>query len=297
MKLVDLFTDLAKKAGITDLTDPKFKDFLSSQLEIDDDTAKKIQSELFNMEAAKANQTLRSHFHAQSMRGVDTEVDRWLTDEDYSDDDKTEIKGLDSSTKKMVTAYNKKIAKLNARMEEIKKGTGKQAQPGELEKLRNDINVLNADIGKIKADHASEITKLNEQHIAKMNEKDLDFILSSYNYAFPKEMKLPAKIAAVKAVLMPELTSKGLKLAGNNGTLELQKSDGTKYFNEANQETSLTQFIDKVLADNNLLAVAEPNPGGGGGTGTPGTGGAADKVDKTLLDAVEQDLKAAGFNN
>lgn len=295
MKIVDLFTDLAKKAGITDLTDPKYKDFLASSLEIDDDAAKKIQSSLFNEDAAKANEKIKNHFYAVLMNGVDTELDRLLDDEDFTDEDKNSIKAVNSSTKRMVSTYQKKVEKLNARLEEIKKGKGEKEKPGEADKLREDINSLNKKLGENKIEYESKLKAEQDKHVSAMNEKELDFLLSAYNYAFPKEMKLPAKIAAVKAVIMPEINSKGLKLVSNNGTLELLKSDGTKYFNEANQETSLTQYIDKVLADNKLLAVSDPNAGNGNGSDPPPTGGQDGKVDNALLESVRQDQRNAGI--
>ncbi len=298
MKVVELFTDLAKKAGITDLTDPKYADFLSSNLEIDDDTAKKIQSELFNFEAAKANPKVKGHFFAQAMNGVDTEVDRWLTDEDFNDEDKTLIKSQESSTKKMVTAYQKKIEKMSTRLKDIEAGKGKKETPGEADKLREDINKLNAEKGTLIADHNKQIQALKEQHTEALNERDLDMILGSYNYVFPKEMKLPAKIAAVKAVLNPELKTKGLKLQAVEGSLVLVKSDGTKYFNDQNQETTLSQFIDKVLADNNLLAVSDPNSGNSGGSNPPPpttTTGNPGKGDPALLKQIQSDMANVGI--
>lgn len=290
MKLNDLFKDLATKAGV-DLKNPALADVLAINAELPDDVAQVLQANLLTMESAKNNPAIKSHYFAQAMGGVDTELERiWADPELFTADEIAEMKKEFSSTKRMVQTISKQREKLEAKLKAVE--AGGKAKPGEADELRNKINELNLSIGGVKQTYEDKITALNAQHATELTNIALDMHLGTYTYSMPKDTPAGAKIAAAKAVLMPEITNKGLKLERINGVLQLLKADGTKYFNELQQEVSFSDFANKLLAENKMLAASvgagDPPP-----PPPPGAGGAGKNAD--LLAQVNQDLANAGL--
>jgi hypothetical protein len=269
MKLTDLLRDFAIKSGISDFdTNPAYKDFLSLTTEIPDNLASAMQTNLMTIESAKANPTLKSHFFAQAYNGVDTELERLIGDDLFDDNFRTEIKGEKSSTQRMVKAWTKQkeslVGKYEAQLAELKK-TGKGGSE-EAETLRTQINSLNTQIANVRTEYEGKINTLKTEHESELTNLQLEQMLSGYRYAFPAEVPMQARLAAVKAVLLPEITSKGLKIVRKDGNLALLKSDGTDPYNETNQLITLKDLVSKTIADNKLLEVTPP---GGGGNNNP----------------------------
>lgn len=269
MKLTDLFRDLAIKSGITDFdSNPAYKDFLSLTTEIPDNVATAMQTNLMTLESAKANGTLKSHFFAQAFNGVDTELERLIGDDIFDDNFRTEIKGEKSSTQRMVKAWTKQKETLVSKYEKELADLKKAGKGGgdEAEALKIQINQLNNQIASVRAEYDTKINTLKSEHEGELTNLQLEQMLSGFRYAFPAEMPMPARIAAVKAVLLPEINSKGLKIVRKDGNLALLKSDGTDPYNETNQLITLKDLVSKTMADNKLLEVTPP---GGGGQHNP----------------------------
>jgi len=78
-------------------------------------------------------------------------------------------------------------------------------------------------------------------------------------YKYGTQLGMDDNVLIAENKIHSELASKGLKYVRNNGSFELQKEDGTKYF-DGSKEVTFQDFTESVLAANNLLATNDPKP-------------------------------------
>src|SRR3990167_981894 len=100
--LGEYLTELAKKAGI-DIEDAKLKEVVTkvATQEIDDSIVTKLNASYMTTEAAKQNPDIKKHFTASVLNGLDTELDSILSDSEFSDDLRAQIKAEKSSYKRV----------------------------------------------------------------------------------------------------------------------------------------------------------------------------------------------------
>ena len=138
------------------------------------------------------------------------------------------------------------IAKLEAKLkDELGKGKGDQKE------LIEQINGLKAEKASLESDYQSKIEKLTADHNSQLDKMAVGNLLRGYKYGTQLGMDDNVLIAENK--IHSELAQKGLKYVRNNGSFELQKEDGTKYF-DGSKEVTFQDFTESVLAANNLLA-------------------------------------------
>lgn len=304
VKIADLFRDLAKKAGITDVdSNPAFSDLLANTTEVPQEAANAIQTKLITIDAAKANKEIIAQLKADALDGVDKELARFMEDFKFDDATKALIDAEKSSYRRIPLVLNKTKelaqAKLQKELEELKaKKGGDNAE--EIATLQGKINDLNSQIGTVKKDHDDQLSKLRDQHGQELVGLEINNHLAGLKYIFPDTMDKAAQIAAARAILDPELKSKDLIVVQDGAALVLKKSDGTDYFDEKSNKVSFKDLVNKTFADKELLYVSDPNrgPGGGGGGGShkePGApGGGGSKVDPSIMAQLEADAKTAG---
>ena len=74
MKLVDFLNTIAAKCGKQKEFEGIVNNPVLSSVEIPDDVANGINSDLFTLESAKNNSSLKTHFSAGALNGVDAEI-------------------------------------------------------------------------------------------------------------------------------------------------------------------------------------------------------------------------------
>jgi hypothetical protein len=74
--------------------------------------------------------------------------------------------------------------------------------------------------------------------------------------------ELPSDVRAIsiKNILEKELQDSNASfILDENGSLKLQKKDGSNYFDENNRQLTVDDFINKTLAKNKILKQSAPN--------------------------------------
>ncbi len=258
MLAAELINSLFDQAGVTD--QKEIKDKLAqvkdlATIEIDDEIGNRlIGKDRMSLDAAKNNGDLKGYFTALALNGVDAEVTNAITTYGLNPDD---FKDEKSSYKKIGMALAKAQEKLKGDL-----GKGKTDN----KELVDKINTLTSDLATKDAAHQANIAQLQTSHTGQLNKLTVENMLRGYKYAHDMPIEDNVLIASNK--LHSELASKGLKYVNDTGSIQLQKEDGTKYF-DGNKEIDLKAFTDGVLSSNKLLATTTPPTPGP--TPTPGT--------------------------
>lgn len=253
MKVGQLIANLAKKLNL-DTTAEEFKEVVGISIEIDDETATKIEKGLLTIDAAKAHKDVRKVIRAEVLNGVDATLAE-LVEElgvEVDDDFKNETNSFT------------KIGKLAKRIKDIE--SKKAANPEQKKEIEKQIEKLNADLREAKkalADKEAEFKLTRDNDLTNF---ELQKILLGKNYALPKEMDSDLKVQTALNAVTRELTKKGFKIARTeDGQLTVLNKEGLEAYNEKNEAVKLSDFIDSALAVNKLLAISDPNQQQGGG--------------------------------
>lgn len=253
MKVGQLIANLAKKLNL-DTTAEEFKEVVGISIEIDDETATKIEKGLLTLDAAKAHKDVRKVIRAEVLNGVDATLAE-LVEElgvEVDDDFKNETNSFT------------KIGKLAKRIKDLE--SKKAANPEQKKEIEKQIEKLNADLRDAKkaiADKEAEFKLTRDNDLTNF---ELQKILLGKNYALPKEMDSDLKVQTALNAVTRELSKKGFKIARTeDGQLTVLNKEGLEAYNEKNEAVKLPDFIDSALAGNKLLAISDPNQQQGGG--------------------------------
>lgn len=263
--LDELIVSLAKGAGIDPETNEALKTIRSNEalakIEVDTTLKNVLLNNLMNMDSAKNNPSLLEHFKgkigdeylATKLNGIDALIEKMSDEFELSDESKGKVKTADRTNKKL-TALRDEL-----RNEYEKKGTSSKDK----ETLLSEIQKLNAAILQEKT-NSTELVKAKENELlGKMQAKDYNLILESYNYATDNMDRETAKIVA-DTKLNKLLAEKGWVKQYSPDSADLFKVvtiTGTDAFDQ-NQPVQFKKLLDSVITDGKLLRVS----GGGGDT-------------------------------
>lgn len=263
--LDELIVSLAKGAGIDPETNEALKTIRSNEalakIEVDTTLKNVLLNNLMNMDSAKNNPSLLEHFKgkigdeylATKLNGIDALIEKMSDEFELSDESKGKVKTADRTNKKL-TALRDEL-----RNEYEKKGTSSKDK----ETLLSEIQKLNAAILQEKT-NSTELVKAKENELlGKMQAKDYNLILESYNYATDNMDRETAKIVA-DTKLNKLLAEKGWVKQYSPDSADLFKvvtTTGTEAFDQ-NQPVQFKKLLDSVITDGKLLRVS----GGGGDT-------------------------------
>jgi hypothetical protein len=271
MKTGDLLNTLAGK--INQQNNQALIDVLSrqdvQQVDIPDEFANLLAADLMSLDGAKNNASIKSHFTALALNGVDKELGNTVSELGIEDD-------IFKSEK---DTYGK-VRTLSAKIKELVEKKGDSGGKEKADLVRQ-INELNAKMAKIIEEHNAEVGSMKQQH----EEHLMDFLVQSSlqgkNYA-NKDIPAEANTKLAKTLLTEALTQRGAKLVKENNVLKLkQASDATlDLYDENHKPVAYDDFVNKVLADYKLLAVSDPKKvitpaalPGQGGAANPNTAG------------------------
>lgn len=253
MKVGQLIANLAKKLNL-DTTAEEFKEVVGISIEIDDETATKIEKGLLTIDAAKAHKDVRKVIRAEVLNGVDATLAE-LVEElgvEVDDDFKNETNSFT------------KIGKLAKRIKDIE--SKKATNPEQKKEIEKQIEKLNAELREAKKTIADKEAEFKAARDNDLTNFELQKILLGKNYALPKEMDSDLKVQTALTAVTRELTKKGFKIARTeDGQLTILNKEGLEAYNEKNEVVKLTDFIDSALASNKLLATTDPNQQQAGG--------------------------------
>jgi hypothetical protein len=262
-KLKTLFENLAKKAGV-DITDAEFAKTLEliKDFEVSDDIATKLESNLYDIEGAKQNYTLKQHFTATSLNGVDAQLKEALSELIEDDSTISEILGI-KTTNARIKASLFKIREL----ESAKAKAEGKGDDGKAKKAQEEIDKLIADFKTKEATYLSQIEQEKSSKFSEIEKLQHKFFLQGLDYDKSKTMEENLLLADFH--INNELQAKGVKRIYNTETdrFELKRADDITldYLDERNNKTSYEDFSKGVLLNRKLLAVSDagatpPNP-------------------------------------
>lgn len=243
--------ELALKAGI-DANNAELKDILShadlSKITIPDSLAGTISANLMTVDAAKAHPELTKHFRGSFYDGLDSVLENTMSEMEFDDDVKTEIK-KETNSNKRIALIAKKVREL-----EVKKAT---ATGGDKSALQKTINELNQKISDISNNHKTEIETLRTSHENELTNADVRNLLATYNYALG-DIDAGIKVTTAQALLSEAMRSAGVKVIRKDGHPALVKLDGTEFYDSTNTRKDLKAFTEGAISK--ILKKTEGNP-------------------------------------
>lgn len=253
-KLSDFIKNLIAKAG-GNIEDEKIKEALATinaDTELQDELVTAIDHGLISIANAKNNHPeIKGKYFADAYNGLDSEIDRIMADEGFSEEIVSEVKNEKSSTKRAVL-----VAKKIKELEAAKAGQGK----ADTKALNEKIAELN---GLLRAEKES-ISGVKAEYEKKLRDKDKGYamrnLLGGYTTIHDK-LDPDTKNIIINAIIDKNLKSKGYILdLDDNGNLVVATKDGTgTAFAEDHTPLTAQKFLDQVMAGEKLLVVTDSN--------------------------------------
>lgn len=257
-KLKTLFDSLAKKAGV-DITDESYLKALEAikEVEISDEISTKLESNLYDIESAKQNYTLKQHFTALGLNGVDAQLKEALEELIEDESVRNELLGVKSTPARVRTALAK-IKELEAK----KASAEGKGDDGKAKKAQDEIDRLVNDFKAKETNYLQEIEKEKNSKFAEIEKLQHKFFLQGLEY--DKSKSIEENLLLADYHINNELTAKGAKRIYNTeiGKFELKRADDTSldYLDERNNKTSYEDFTKGVLLNKKLLATNDGTP-------------------------------------
>lgn len=252
-KISDFLKNLIVKAG-GNIEDEKIKAALaaiSADAELGDDITNAIDHGLISLTNAKNNHPeIKNHYFAAAYNGLDSELERVMTEEGFSPELISEIKNEKSSTKRAGL-----LATKIKELERSKAGQGVEETKALNAKIVELNNLLRAE--------KDSITGVKTEYERKLRDKDKGYamrnLLSGYK-TIHDSLDAETKDIIVNAIIDKNLKSKGYKLdVDDNSNLVIMAKDGNTAFGDDHRAITPKAFLDKVMADENLLVVSGNN--------------------------------------
>lgn len=290
MELKKLFENLAKKAGV-DIASLEFTAIAEKigGIDVAEEIATKVESNLYDTESAKQNYTLKQHFTALALNGVDSKVqeamDELLEDEAI----KAELSGI-KSTPQRVSALARKIKEL----ESAKAKADNKGDDGKAKKAQEEIDRLVSEFKAKEEKYLSDIQAKEKEKQDAISSFKEELFFSGLKFANEYDIETNTLVAQQK--INKALMEKGAKKIYNytTGKFEIKRADDESldYLDERNNKTSYEDFAKGVLAQNKLLAVTDEKATKGNDkplqqTQTHGSGSLdTSKFDKAVEEAI-----------
>lgn len=247
-KLTEVLKSVALQSGVAETELQSILENASiGSIEIDDALSTKLMAPRLSMESAKSNPDLKKHFTAQALNGIDAELDRTMQEMGLDATIQSEIKGLDTTSKR--------VSKLTKKIQEIE--SSKAKGNGDVTKLNEQLTTLNNELKLAKDSIESEKATLRGEFEKERIDWTFNGILGNFNYALPQGTPKEAVIAFGRTIADRGLQEKGLKIVNENGSLVLKTSENTDYF-EGNVKVGLNEFVQKTLGNAKVLSVSSP---------------------------------------
>jgi hypothetical protein len=277
-KFGSLIKSLAEKAKIN-AEDESLKKLLAMQevsmLDVPDDFANALERNLLTEESAKANPAVRSALMAEALNGVDAKIETILTDFEFDDTVKGEVKGIKNTYEKL----NKVTVNLKDQLKAAKEKATQTKNPqdkAEVEALKKQIEDTNTQMENLKRMQQAEIENLKTANLTDKNQYTLKSVLSGMplpDNKLPKEIN----ILTAQTLVEREMAKHGLNVSydeANNPILKQRKDGADLEYYVDNKKISYNDFIAGVLAQNKFVQIndqQQQQTGNGGATGNNGS--------------------------
>lgn len=261
MKLTDFLDNVSAKVGKQN--EQAIIDILSNanltNINVADDVANDIIKGLLTVESAKNNSDVKAHFTALALGSMDSEILNAIKTLELSEFEK-EI----SETKSTYEKHRKLFEKIKQANDTLKASQGKGEENEKVQKMlierADEINRLKKENSEFLKTHVpmSEIKSLKKANEKQLTNYAINHVLSGVNYALTQTPK-DVNMQLAKTLIEKELSGKAVVIRDEFGNLKLKRYDDVSldYYDETNKAVTFSDFANKVLADNSLLAVSD----------------------------------------
>jgi hypothetical protein len=277
-KFGSLIKSLAEKAKIN-AEDESLKKLLATQeismLEVPDDFANALERNLLTEESAKANPAVRSALMAEALNGVDAKIETILTDFEFDDTVKGEVKGIKNTYEKLSKVTGNLKDQLKAAKEKASQTKNPQDK-AEVEALKREIENANTQMENLKRMQQAEIENLKAANLNDKKEFTLKSVLAGRplpKNGLPQEIN----ILTAKTLIQQEMAKHGLNVSfdeAGNPILKQRKDGADLDYYVDNKKVDFSGFIDGVLAQNKFVQIndqQQQQSSNGGATGNNGS--------------------------
>ncbi len=279
MKATELLSSLFEKAGI-DTTDASLKDILAVQVDIPDEFANKLNTELMSKAAAKS--LVKNEVINDFTKGIHINIEKYFEDQGLPKEEIDEV-FKEKATGKVVMAAFKKLS-------EIK---DKSVTSTDKEKtLREEIKTLNTSLADYKEKYVpkTDLEKIQTEWEQDKFERGIEgqFLGKKWSKHFPEDMRT----TLAKVALDKKLAELGAKAISVGKEIKIVKSDdlASDYFDKSNKLVTFASLADEIMSSNKFL---EMSPEGGTSTQqtvTATSGGEANQKSLTKSQSLIKDL-------
>lgn len=251
MNAGELISKLATMAGMNP-QDPALVDILSSSdfanYKVPDEIGTKITSGLLTMDSAMNNETLRRHFRAEILDGLDNNIKNVA--ERYNLD--PEIIETINAEKKTTEKYNRLIEK----MYELQNKKASAATKTTKNEVEQEIQTLNNQIKDLQTKLQNAPMERDQFWADRLKTKAVQGLLSSYQYANEKDIPKDVLIETAQVLLNKKLNENKIRLEYNadQDTIALKTESGLDFYKD-NSPVSFKSFADSILSESKLLNI------------------------------------------
>lgn len=253
-----LFVEMLLSAGIN-ADDESLNQIVTSEIDVPDDIAKSLKSNLMTVDSAKHNPDLKKYFVAQALNAVDTELANIIESNDFDDVAKSNFKSEKSSYKRMKLVADALASKAN-------NATVGNVPDDKLNAYKSEIEKLNSQLSQIKDEHESKLKSVRDESEQNILNFALNAELNGKQYANESLDKNVNRMIA-RQLLDDSLKSDGAKIIRTDAGLKLVRSDDSEMdFMVENKNVKFGDYVDNLLTGAKLLKVNESVDAGNGQT-------------------------------
>ena len=257
VNLANFIKDLAEKAGMNINDEAIIADVFSNvefqKFLIPEQITNGINRSLVSLADAKNNHpAIKSHYFGEFMGNLDRGLESGYEEAGFDQDTINELNKEKSSTRRVALAF--------AKAKELReKESATNKKPSEqIVSLNQTITDLNE---KLRIEKEGRKTD-NDTSTGKIQNLEQGYILTGKVGGIKTiydELPSEVRFLSVKNLLDKELQDSNATLILENGSLKLQKKDGSNYFDENNRQLNVDDFINKTLAKHKVLKQSAPN--------------------------------------
>lgn len=251
--LGNLIKSLSTKLNL-DLNDEKLKPLFALETVIDDAHAAAFEQQLMTETAALANTKIRNTIKAESLNGLDAVLEELMSENEFDDNLKAEMKKADTSFKR-----TKLVA---AKIAELKEAKAKAVGGDDKKAIQKQIDDLSDALKNEKAATEQKIKSLNEAHEADIYNMGLESLLQTKKY-YTEDVPVAVHAQTAKTLLEQSLAKNGAKLIYDKTlkSFKIVNAETGMDFHDANQKkVTPDEYINGVLAENKMLKTAGDPP-------------------------------------
>jgi hypothetical protein len=258
MKITDLINGLAAKCGKQN--EKSIIDLLSrtdlQNVDLADDVANVINNQLMTVDAAKNNFEVKNHFTATTLAPFDEKFVTAARTFGLTEDFVTELSGNKNTFDKFQKLNDKLTESFNALRASQGKGDDKAIQ-----KYQEQINSLNAEMAKMKETYIpkSELEKVQKENDNAVRDYMLHSKIAGVQFA-NKDLAGDMNVELAKIVLQKALGNSKAVIVKDGNELKLKQAGDSAldYYDSSQKPVKFDDFMNKVFADNKLVAVSTP---------------------------------------